>query len=103
MYQQLIQQSTNNNPMTAAFILGGLAVAGVFAFVYFQKKNSQNQNNSNTNNGQTGVATPSFSNGDDNSSSGTGGSTPAENEVVATEAANNTNVVTEDNKDISAR
>ena len=81
MYQQLIQQSTNNNPMTAAFIFGGLAVAGVFAFVYFQKKNSQKQNsnsNSNNDNGQTGDATPSFGNGDDNSSSGTGGTTPVE-------------------------
>ena len=32
--------------MSFAFILGGLVVAGVFAFVYFQKKNVQSNNTS---------------------------------------------------------
>ena len=61
--------------MSIAFVLGGLAVAGVFAFVYLQnkKKKEQGQNN-NSNNGSSGaVASTTI---DDNSSSGVGGYTP---------------------------
>ena len=64
--------------MSIAFVLGGLVVAGVFAFVYFQKKNKEQGHNNL--NGQTGTSTPSFGgNEDDNSSSGTGGYAPTEN------------------------
>jgi hypothetical protein len=63
--------------MSIAFVLGGLVVAGVFAFVYLQKKNKEQGHNNL--NGQTGTSTPSFGgNEDDNSSSGTGGTTPPE-------------------------
>jgi hypothetical protein len=62
--------------MSIAFVLGGLVVAGVFAFVYFQKKSSEKKIDLN---GQTGTSTPSFGgNEDDNSSSGTGGTPPPE-------------------------
>ncbi len=37
--------------MSFAFILGGLVVAGVFAFVYFQKKNVQDNTSVHGNNG----------------------------------------------------
>jgi cytochrome bd-type quinol oxidase subunit 1 len=62
--------------MSIAFVLGGLVVAGVFAFVYIQnkKKKEQGQNN----NGQVNT-NPSFGITDDNSSSGAGGYTPTEN------------------------
>ncbi len=63
--------------MSIAFVLGGLAVAGVFAFVYFQNKKKQEGHNNL--NGQTGTSTASFGGSeDDNSSSGTGGTTPPE-------------------------
>jgi len=67
--------------MSIAFVLGGLVVAGVFAFVYFQKKNKEKgQNNNSINNGSSGnipASTPYVE--DDNSSSGAGGYTPTEN------------------------
>ena len=57
--------------MSIAFVLGGLVVAGVFAFVYLQKKKKeQGQNNANTG---EGAVNPSFGITDDNSSSGTSG------------------------------
>jgi hypothetical protein len=63
--------------MSIAFVLGGLVVAGVFAFVYFQKKNAENDSTSNGSNGNSGTVTPAPT-ADDNSSSGTGGTTPPE-------------------------
>jgi hypothetical protein len=61
-----------------AFILGGLVVAGVFAFVYFQnkKKKEQGQNNINAN-GSSGLVAPTSV--DDNSNSPTVGYVPTEN------------------------
>jgi hypothetical protein len=65
--------------MSIAFVLGGLVVAGVFAFVYIQNKKKKEQGHNNLN-GQTGTSTPSFGGSeDDNSSSGTGGYAPTEN------------------------
>jgi cytochrome bd-type quinol oxidase subunit 1 len=65
--------------MSTAFVLGGLVVAGVFAFVYLQNKKKKEQGQSNNaNNTGEGVVNPSFGITDDNSSSGTGGSTAPE-------------------------
>jgi cytochrome bd-type quinol oxidase subunit 1 len=67
--------------MSIAFVLGGLVVAGVFAFVYIQNKKKKEQSN-NANNGSSGnipVSTPVVYTEDDNSSSGAGGYTPTEN------------------------
>ena len=61
--------------MSTAFILGGLVVAGVFAFVYLQKKKKQ-QNQNNANNGSSGAAGPAIV--ADNSTSGTDGATSTE-------------------------
>lgn len=64
--------------MSIAFVLGGLVVAGVFAFVYIQnkKKKEQGQNNNNAN-GSSGLVAPTSV--DDNSTSGTSGYVPTEN------------------------
>ena len=76
--------------MSIAFVLGGLVVAGVFAFVYLQNKKKKEQSN-NANNGSSGnipVSTPVVYTEDDNSSSGTGGYTEVQTENAPAEEHN---------------
>jgi LPXTG-motif cell wall-anchored protein len=63
--------------MSIAFVLGGLVVAGVFAFVYFQKKKKEQDQNNNNANGSSSLVAPTSV--DDNSTSGTSGYVPTEN------------------------
>ncbi len=67
--------------MSIAFVLGGLVVAGVFAFVYLQnkkkKEQGQNNNSANNNNGSSGLVAPTSV--DDNSNSPTVEYVPTEN------------------------
>ncbi len=84
--------------MSIAFVLGGLAVAGVFAFVYLQKKKQQSNNANNTNNGSSGnipVSTPAVYTEYDNSSSGEGGYTTDHAQIATEQVDGNAPVVTE--------
>ncbi len=83
--------------MSIAFVLGGLVVAGVFAFVYIQNKKKKEQSN-NANNGSSGnipVSTPVAYTEDDNSSSGTGGYTTDHAQIATEQVDGNAPVVTE--------
>jgi len=75
--------------MSTAFILGGLVVAGVFAFVYLQNKKKKEQGQSNNNNNANGnvgnngnVGTVDAEDPFANSSSGEGGYAPTEDVLV---------------------
>ncbi len=79
--------------MSIAFVLGGLVVAGVFAFVYIQnkkkKEQGQNNNNANTNIGNnSNVGAVDAEDPFANSSSGTGGYTEVQTENAPAEEHN---------------
>jgi hypothetical protein len=94
--------------MSIAFVLGGLVVAGVFAFVYIQNKKKKEQSN-NANNGSSGnipvstpvVYAPVVYTEDDNSSSGTGGYTTDHAQIATEQVDGNAPVVTEKENNIA--